>query len=153
MLTIRLHTYDGLSYDLPMLLNWDIDLTGAVPCDSMSLTCLYDGGMADVLPKAERFTAFREGEIMLHGVVDAYEISLSRQGLLVTVEGRGLAALLLDNESEAFSYEQAPLSDILRNHVEPYGISVETRQQVSGSNYAVASGSSQWKALLGFTRR
>ena len=153
MLRIQLETYDGAVYELPILLRWDLDLTGSVPCDSLCATCLYDEGMADVLPKAIRFTAFQEGTVMLRGVVDAYEISLSRQGLLATVEGRGMAALLLDNESEAFSYERAPLSDILANHVEPYGIQVESRRQISGDGYAVSSGSSQWKALQGFTRR
>jgi len=109
--------------------------------------------MSDVLPKAARFTACQEGETMLRGVVDAYEISLSQQGLLATVEGRGMAALLLDNESEALSYERAVLSEILGNHVSPYGIQVGSQQSISGNNYAVTSGSSQWKALQGFTNR
>lgn len=153
MLTIQLTGYDGTSCQLPTLLRWDIDLSGAVPCDSLSATCLYDEGMVDVLPKATRFAAYQDGAAVLRGVVDAYEISLSQQGLTATVEGRGMAALLLDNESEAFSYERAPLSDILANHVSPYGIATDARQDVSGHTYAVASGSSQWKALQGFTRR
>lgn len=153
MLTVRLETYDGGLYELPTLLRWEFDLSGAVPCDSMAVTCLYDEAMAEILPKATRFTAWKGGDTVLRGVVDAYEISLSRQGLLAEVEGRGMAALLLDNESEAFSYEMAPLRDILANHVSPYGISVDTRQNVSGAGYAVSSGSSQWKALQGFTRR
>lgn len=90
---------------------------------------------------------------MLRGVVDAYEISLSQQGLLLTVEGRGMAALLVDNESEALSYERALLQEILSNHVSPYGIETQADRDVSGSAYAVASGSSQWKALQGFTNR
>lgn len=90
---------------------------------------------------------------MLRGIIDAYEVSLSRQGLLVEIEGRGMAALLLDNESEALTYGRAPLSEILENHVSPYGITVEKQQDISGSSYAVASGSSQWKALQGFTHR
>lgn len=153
MLTIRLETYDGASYELPTLLQWDIQLTGSVPCDSLWASCLYDPGMAEVLPRATRFTALRQGTVVLRGVVDAYEVSLSRQGLLAEVEGRGMAALLLDNESEAFSYERALLSEILANHVSPYGISTEARQEISGDGYAVPSGSSQWKALQGFTRR
>lgn len=152
-MTVHLDTYDGETYRLPILLRWDMELTGAVPCDSLRVTCLYDEGMAQVLPRAVRFTASQDGEVMLRGVVDAYEISLSGQGLLVTVEGRGMAALLLDNESEALSYERAPLSDILANHVAPYGISAQVRKNVSGSGYVVTSGSSQWKALQGFTNR
>lgn len=152
-MNLQLETYDGAAYTLPVLIKWDIEHTASVPCDSMTAACLYDPGMAEVLPKATRFTASQDGTVMLKGVVDAYEITLSRQGLLVTVEGRGMAALLLDNESEALSYERAPLSEILENHVTPYGISVDKKQDVSGSGYAVASGSSQWKALQGFTRR
>lgn len=153
MLRIWLDTYDGERYELPVLVRWELEHTGMVPCDSMTAACLYDAGMAEVLPKATRFTAFQDGKVMLRGVVDAYEISLSRQGLLVEVEGRGMAALLLDNESEALSYERAPLSEILENHVSPYGIAVEKQRDVSGSGYTVTSGSSQWRALQGFTHR
>lgn len=153
MLTLQLETCDGKAYKLPVLLRWDLEYTGSVPCDSMTATCLYDAGMAEVLPKAVRFTASRDGKILLRGVVDAYEISLSRQGLLATVEGRGMAALLLDNESEALTYERAPLSEILENHVSPYGITTDIQRNISGDSYAVASGSSQWKALQGFTHR
>lgn len=153
MLTVTLDTYDGESYELPMLLEWDLIYTGSVPCDSISVTCLYDDGMAVVLPKATRFTAAKNKTIMLRGIVDAYEISFSKQGLLVTVEGRGMAALLLDNESEAVTYGMATLSDVLSRHVSPYGISTDTSHGVSGNEYAVVSGSSQWKALQGFTHR
>lgn len=153
MLTVILETYDGERYQLPMLVEWDLTHTGSVPCDSMAVTCLYDQGMSDVLPRATRFAARSGGTTMLRGVVDAYEISFSPQGMLVTVEGRGMAALLLDNESEAITYGRASLADILQNHVTPYGVSTEVRREVSGRNYAVVSGSSQWKALRGFTHR
>lgn len=153
MLTVTLDTYEGERYELPMLLEWDLIYTGSVPCDSMSVTCLYDESMAPVLPKAVRFTAVQGGGVVLHGVVDAYEISLSKQGLLVTVEGRGMAALLLDNESEAITYGRATLPDVLSHHVSPYGISTDMPRSVTGDTYAVVSGSSQWKALQGFTHR
>ena len=153
MLTMELTTWDRKSYRLPILLSWTLTYTAGVPCDSMTACCPYDDSMADVLPAATRFTASQDGEIMLRGVIDAYEISLSGQGLLVTLEGRGMAALLMDNESEALTYGTATLGDILGNHVSPYGISCETESSLSGANYAVVSGSSQWKALRGFTHR
>ena len=153
MLTMELTTWDGKSYRLPILLSWTLTYTAGVPCDSMTACCPYDDSMADVLPAATRFTASQDGEIMLRGVIDAYEISLSGQGLLGTLEGRGMAALLMDNESEALTYGTATLGDILGNHVSPYGISCETESSLSGANYAVVSGSSQWKALRGFTHR
>ena len=153
MLTMELTTWDGRSYRLPVLLSWCLTYTGGVPCDSMTASCPYDKSMAEMLPDATRFTAFQDGEIMLRGVIDAYEISLSGQGLLVNLEGRGMAALLMDNESEALTYGTATLADILSNHVEPYGIHVEASTSLSGDGYSVTSGSSQWKALRGFTHR
>lgn len=150
---LQLETYDGAKYELPTLLSWDLDITSSVPCDSLTATCIYDPEMSEILPKATRFTALEDGETKLRGVVDAYEITLSRQGLLATIEGRGLAALLLDNESEALTYGRALLSEILENHVSPYNIPITKKQDVSGYGYAVASGSSQWKALQGFTSR
>ncbi len=150
---LELETCGGGTYQLPTLLSWELDLTSSVPCDSMTAVCPYDPAMADVLPKAVRFTARQDGGIMLRGVVDAYEISLSHQGLLMSLEGRGMAALLLDNESEALTYARALLPEILENHVTPYGIRVEKAWEVSGGSYAVTSGASQWKAVQGFTRR
>ena len=72
MLSIWLETYDGAQYELPVLLRWDLDYTGMVPCDSMTAACLYDAGMAEVLPKATRFTAYQDGEIMLRGIIDGF---------------------------------------------------------------------------------
>ena len=76
MLTMELTTWDGRSYRLPVLLSWCLTYTGGVPCDSMTASCPYDKSMAEMLPDATRFTAFQDGEIMLRGVIDAYEISL-----------------------------------------------------------------------------
>ncbi len=153
MLTLDLITYDGERVRLPVLLDWDLIYTGSVPCDSLSATCLYSTDMARVLPKATRFQAMEGGTLRLTGVVDAYEITMDRRGLVATVEGRGMAALLIDNESEAVSYGRALTEDILTNHVTPYGIQVKRVREVAGRNYAVTSGSSQWKALRGFTHR
>ena len=73
MLTIRLETYDGAVYELPTLLEWDVQLTGSVPCDSLWASFLYDPGMAEVLPRAVRFTALREGglEALIRDCCDA----------------------------------------------------------------------------------
>ena len=65
-----------------------------------------------------------------------------------------MAALLLDNEAEAVSYQRATLGEILRNHVLPLGIRCASEQaSCDAREYAVASGASQWKALKGFAER
>jgi len=148
----QLKTYDGVVYTLPVLLNWEIIRTGGVPCDSFTAVCLYERSMAEVLPRVNRFRAAVDGVSVFYGVLDEYEIHQSEQGLLLTVAGRGLCALLLDNESTAANYQRATTEVILRNHVTPYGLTCSAALPLSGA-YAVSSGVSQWKAIDGFTRR
>ena len=139
--------------ELPALLAWKVVHTGTVPCDSYTVTFLYDQAMAQPLHLAAGFLATENGEVMLRGIVDEFTVSMGAEGLTATVSGRGYAARLLDNESRPLTYQGATLQEIIRNHVTPYGISAaETAEVRADSVYTVAAGSSQWKALEGFCR-
>jgi len=151
--TGKLYTADHQIYELPPLLSWRVTHTGTVPCDSFSVTFIFQKEMAQALNMAAGFTAEVDGEVMLRAIVDEYTVDLSASGLTATVSGRGYAARLLDNESRPVTYESATLSEIISNHVTPYGVSCG---EVSGiradSVYTVASGTSQWKAVESFCR-
>lgn len=152
-MTGRIYTADHRIYDLPPLLSWRVVHTGSVPCDSFSVTFLYDKEMAPVLRTAAGFAAVNGGEIMLRGVVDEYTVTLDSGGLTAAVTGRGFAARLLDNESRPVTYQAATLEEILRNHAEPYGVVCRGAAGIrAGSVYTVAAGSSQWKAVESFCR-
>lgn len=152
-MTGRIITSDHRVYDLPALLAWDVIYTGSVPCDSYTVTCLYDREMAEPLHLAAGFLAMGDGEVLLRGIVDEYAVELTAAGLTVTVSGRGYAARLLDNESRPVTYQGVTLEEIVRCHVTPYGISAAEIAPVSASSvYTVASGTSQWKALDSFCR-
>ena len=56
-MTGRIFTADHQAYDLPALLEWNVTLTGAVPCDSFSVTFLYQKEMAEPLHLAAGFAA------------------------------------------------------------------------------------------------
>lgn len=144
-------TSDHRIYQMPVLLSWSLTYTGSVPCDCFSVTCLYSADMAEPLHLAVRFTAIQDGDILLQGIVDEYQISQDSGGRTVTIEGRGYAARLLDNESRPMTYQAATLSEIVRNHVTPYGIPCAELAEVrAASVYTVSSGSSQWNALESF---
>lgn len=151
-MTGKLTTCDGAAYELPALYEWELTYTGGVPCDSFSLRCAYDASMAEPLRRATRFTAYEGASVAFCGVVDEYAASCDEAGMWLEFSGRGMAALLLDNEAEAANYQQATTAELLRNHVLPYGIACGAYDAVSGGDYAVASGSSEWKALSEFTR-
>ena len=138
-------------YQLPVLLSWSITHTGCVPCDCFSVTCPYRADMAELLHLAVNFTAVHEGTVLLRGIVDEYQISQNLSGQIVTIEGRGYAARLLDNESRPMTYQAATLPEIIRNHVTPYGITCARSAEVRATSvYTVSSGSSQWNALKSF---
>ena len=147
-------TSDHRVYDLPALLNWAVTYTGSVPCDSYTVTCVYDRTMAEPLRLVAGFLALGEDdEVLLRGIVDEYTAELSPAGLTATIRGRGYAARLLDNESRPLTYQGATLAEIIRCHVTPYGISCAEIAPVSADSvYTVASGTSQWKALESFCR-
>lgn len=140
-------------FQLPPLLSWRVTHTGSVPCDSFSVSFVYQKEMAEVLRLAAGFAAEEDGTVMLRAVVDEYTVDLNGNGLTATVSGRGYAARLLDNESRPVTYQQATLAEILRNHAEPYGIACgETAEVRAESVYTVAAGTSQWKAVESFCR-
>ena len=149
----QLYTADHQIYELPPLLSWRVTHTGTVPCDSFSVTFLYQKEMAPALAMAAGFTAEENGTVLLRAVVDEYTVNLDGSGLTATLTGRGYAARLLDNESRPVTYQQATLAEILRNHVEPYGVTCREAAEVrANSVYTVAAGSSQWKAVESFCR-
>lgn len=68
---------------------------------------------------------------MFTGVVDECQVEQSGGGSVLELSGRGMAALLLDNEALGEDYGAATMEDILRDHVRPYGI-----QTAAGANLA-----------------
>lgn len=152
-MTGQIITCDHAAYALPPLLSWDVRRTGGVPCDSFSASCLFSAGMAEPLHRAVSFLILDGGTLLLHGIVDEFTISQSREGRVVSLTGRGYAARLLDNESRPVTYQAATLEEILRNHVTPYGVACASAASLrADSIYTVASGTSQWKALEEFCR-
>ena len=153
-MTGRVETADGKVYELPALLEWRLRRTGGVPCDSFRARCLYSAEMGEALKAACRFAATENGVTRFRGVIDEWSAVCGAEGAVLTVEGRGMAALLLDNEAEAVTYQRAALSEILKDHAAACGVAWEPRGEVYGTGeYAVASGSSRWKAIEGFARR
>ena len=143
-------TNGGEEYELPVLLEWQISRTGNVPCDSFALRYPYEAAMAQTLRRAVRFTAREEGNIAFAGVIDECEAECGRDGLTLEISGRGMAALLLDNEAEAATYQRATMREILKNHVTPFGVRCAAWDGAETAGFRVANGASQWKVLHDF---
>ena len=148
-----LKTYDGRSVPLPTPLAWRLEYGLGSPCDSFWVKLLWDGGGEDTLAAGYRMTVTHEGQTVFTGVVDECVCRWSDQGCTAEITGRGMQALLLDNQAEAADFGQATLSDILRRYVTPYGIALEQWVNLpSVWGFYVSSGSSCWKVLYQFAR-
>ena len=124
-------TCDGTVYKLPVLLAWELRYTGGEPCDSFGVKCPYEAAMAEVLRSANRFRALEDdGQTAFYGVIDEVEAVCDDKGLHLEIAGRGMAALLMDNEAEAVTYQRASTAEILRRHVTPYGIACGAYDEV-----------------------
>lgn len=150
-MTGYLYACNGAAWRLPPLLSWSLEHTAAGAADAFEIRFAYTAEMNAILASAYRFRAEEAGETVFYGVVDECATSLSEDGAVTEVSGRGLAALLLDSEAEAKEYYSCALSDILRDHAAPYGVmDADADAMGRAALYRVASGSSEWKALADF---
>ncbi len=153
MMTGYLLTAGGERLELPPFTGWTLTRTGTVPCDSFVGTCLWGEGMEPRLEECCRLIVEEKGERRFTGVLDECGLRWDEKGSGLTVSGRGLAALLLDNESTAMDYQAATLADILREHVTPYGIQVAGEGELpTVPNFSTATGWSQWQVLYSFAK-
>ena len=148
-----LECYDGRTLSMPDLLEWRMEYTSGTPCDSFFLSCIWEPNRAEELADAVRFGAEQDGERVFSGVVDEIECGWDGGGGRLELSGRGMAALLLDNEALGCDYQVATLADILRDHVTPYGIrTAGTAALPAVPGFSVAAGSSEWQVLYQFAR-
>ena len=140
-------------WTLPKPVAWRLEYTAGVPCDSFWMRCVWDENNTTKPEEWVGFTAEHEGERVFTGVVDECEVSVTTQGRLLEVSGRGMAALLLDNEALGQDYQIATQDDIVRDHAYPYGISVAGGAKLRPvSHFSVSTGSSEWSVIYDFAR-
>lgn len=144
---------DGARWVLPRPIAWRLEYTAGVPCDSFWVQCAWDETNTTKPEDWVRFTAEHEGKRVFTGVVDECEVSISTEGRRLEVSGRGMAALLLDNEALGEDYQTATQRDIIRDHVSPYGISVRPGKELPPvTQFSVSTGSSEWSVIYEFAR-
>ena len=142
----------GKAHALPVLLSWSVTHGLGTPCDCFELVCRYETGMEPLLRSACRFRGVHNGATVFYGVVDEMSAEITGEGRFLSVSGRGLAALLLDNEAETAEYYSCSLGDIIRAYVYPWGV-YDVRYDGLGClyNFTVDSGDSAWSVLSRFT--
>ena len=151
MIQCRVRLGGGQEWTLPTAVSWKFCYGTDTPCDSFSLRCLWERGQEKVLSGACRFYAEWDGERVFTGVVDEFAVLCGKDGLYLELAGRGMAALLLDNEAMPAEYQRATKADIAANHVAPYGVQTVGGGQLSPvDGFVVSSGESEWSVVRRF---
>ncbi|MFI3251192.1 MAG: hypothetical protein R3Y07_09585 [Eubacteriales bacterium] len=150
-MTATVITSDGSRLALPVALEWELTYTAGVPCDSFLYRCPWKGSTDVALDRWVYFIAEHEGETVFTGVVDECIGQWGSSGATLEVNGRGMAARLLDNEGLGQDYMTATLQDILESYVYPFGVELgEGNTLPSVSPFQVSSGASAWSVLYEF---
>ena len=138
----------GGQMELPTAVSWRFCYGTDTPCDSFFLRCLWERGQEKLLSAACRFCAEWEKERVFTGVVDEFAVICGRDGLYLELSGRGMAALLLDNEAMPAEYQRCTRADIVAGHVTPYGVeTVGGASLPAVSGFTVTSGESEWSVV------
>ena len=124
MTTWTLTCYDGRTYPLPTPLAWRLEYGVGDPCDSFWVKTLWTEGEEAILADLTRLQVTREGETLFMGVVDECETCWGPEGCTATFSGRGMQALLLDNQAEAATSARLLWEAILARY-EPSGIALD----------------------------
>lgn len=144
---------DGSKYALPTVTQWEFRYGVGSPCDSFEIICLWQPGEERALNGAVRLWAEQDGERVFTGVVDEYTCILDENGGRLEISGRGMQALLLDNEALPAQYQLATAEDILHRHVTPYGIAAAAGYRLTAAaGFTVTSGQSEWSVVREFAR-
>ena len=107
MAVFILKTWDGREITLPTPLAWRLDYGLGTPCDSFWVKFLWAGGGEDTLAAGYRMTVVEDTQPMFTGVVDECVCQWTEDGCTAEISGRGMQALLLDNQAEAADYQVA----------------------------------------------
>lgn len=144
---------DGNEELLPDFLSWDICHGTGEPCDFFEVSYIYYPTQLYLLETAVRFKAVHDGETVFMGIVDEYTVSIDERGCIATLNGRSLAALLLDNAVSAASYASVDLTKIVNSYVKPLGISaIRSSAMPTLYNFTVSVGESAWGVLKRYCR-
>ncbi|MBQ3329833.1 MAG: hypothetical protein IJG87_01485 [Ruminococcus sp.] len=146
MLKCLLRDVNGEERIFPGLLSLQVNVDEGVPADSLYASFSYTA-----TEQLVGITLYDDDTPLFAGVVDEEERYRDATGEYLRISARSLAAHLLDNEAMPCSYDHPSLGLICERYVNPYGISLSSRDDaVYFGEQNVTKGSSCWRVLKNF---
>lgn len=149
-MTVTLSDAAGRTYVLPPLFSWRVSHGVCAACDDFEILCAYDPSQAAAVKTASRMLAEYGGARVFTGVVDEWTVTAGADGFLSRLTGRGLQALLLDNEAAPAQFAHVSWRDIAARYVTPLGVVCENAELPGLADFRVESGESIWRVAARF---
>lgn len=150
-MTGYIYDKDGEMTKLPPLISWDIETGRGEPCDAFVVCFAFTPTLLKKLAAANKFAAEHDGKTVFCGRIDEYEVEINGNGSTVSMCGRSMAALLLDNEAAAAEYTAISGALLTERHIAPYGIATDVAGTLPTlSNFTVSQGESEWSVVKRF---
>ncbi len=148
---IMVETCDKVMLELPQLLQWKMQFSLGLPCDSIDVSCAWGGDLPYPFQEWAKIYAYEGEQVVFTGVIDEVEGSYTSKGAVLEIHGRGMGARLLDNAVLGQEYMKATLEDILAEYVYPFGVELGEKEAIPArSLFLVETGSSAWAVLEDF---
>lgn len=142
----------GQHLALPALKSWEFLRTDGEGCDSFRVSFPGGADLYETLQGARRFYAWVGEQRVFTGLADELTLSVSASGSVLTLDGRGMGALLVDNQLRAAEFQTAGLEDLLKLCTVPFGIPVRAAAMGTLAGFSIDTGDTCRQALWGFVR-
>ncbi|WP_454833141.1 phage baseplate assembly protein [Pseudomonas veronii] len=132
---------------------WSIESDLLTPADAFELELHTKNAtrLPDVIKEGAPCSLTLDGDRVLTGQIDEFEHDISRRGISMRINGRDLAAPLVDCSSPFVSMREATLAQILDQVVKPLGaykVEIRADQAKTRRRVQIEPGQTAWEALL-----
>ncbi|SEE38265.1 phage baseplate assembly protein [Pseudomonas costantinii] len=132
---------------------WSIESDLLTPADAFELELHTKNAirLPDVIKEGAPCSLTLDGDRVLTGQIDEFEHDISRRGISMRINGRDLAAPLVDCSSPFVSMREASLAQILDQVVKPLGaykVEIRADQAKTRRRVQIEPGQTAWEALL-----
>ncbi|WNJ87121.1 phage baseplate assembly protein [Pseudomonas canadensis] len=132
---------------------WSIESDLLTPADAFELELHTKNAirLPDVIKEGAPCSLTLDGDRVLTGQIDEFEHDISRRGISMRINGRDLAAPLVDCSSPFVSMREASLAQILDLVVKPLGaykVEIRADQAKTRRRVQIEPGQTAWEALL-----
>ena len=126
--------------------DWTVTMTSGVPCDGFSLKLPAVKGITDVCRVELRDDS---GALILTGIVDRTRVSPAEG--IARVDGRGMAALLLDTEAVPVRYDRVSWTALEKRLLAPLGLRARGGEGLPEKlDFTIEAGISHFTAVTRF---